>query len=108
MREVHPLVGFARPAWAPVTVWHVWLQRVRDGAAQASVLSLRAFYGNTRRSGTGAEPPRRRVVATASRLGRDEFNRWCARIEAGRCDPRFVVGINAIMWDASRLTSPTR
>ncbi len=107
-RPVEPLVGFARPDWAPVAVWNEWLERVRIGSSQGNVISLRAYYGNTRRSGTGVEPPRRRVVATAARLGRDEYNRWKTRIEAGRCDPRFVVGLDAIMSDASRLTSATR
>lgn len=48
------------------------------------------------------EPPRRRHVISAKLLGRDKYRAWCARIEAGKCDPRFVVGLDAIMWDASR------
>lgn len=52
------------------------------------------------------EPPRHRHVASARKLGRKEFRAFVARIEAGRCDPRFVVGVDAIMWDATRL-APT-
>lgn len=49
------------------------------------------------------EPPRRRHVISAKLLGRKEFRAFVARIEAGKCDPRFVVGLDAIMWDAGRV-----
>ena len=52
------------------------------------------------------EPPRCRHVISAKLLGRKEFNEMRARIEAGRCDPRFVVGVDAILWDSTRL-APT-
>lgn len=101
-------VDFPKPEWVEQQVWINWLRKVREGDALPNMKSLGAYaqHYKKRTPWNKPEPPRRRHVISAKLLGRKEFRAFVARIEAGRCDPRFVVGVDAIMWDTTRL-APT-
>ena len=99
-------IPFECPRHTPIHTWWAWVRMVRSKERQPTREDLAAYLestgGKMSKAQADCDKPRHRHFASARKLGRKEFRAFVARIEAGRCDPRFVVGVDAIMWDASR------
>lgn len=99
-------IPFDTPPSAPLHTWWAWVRMVRAGERPATREDFNAYLamtGGKMKGNTGVcDKPSLRYYKSANLMGRKAFREMCARIKAGKCDPRFVVGLDAIMWDGSR------
>ena len=99
-------IPFDTPPSAPLHTWWAWVRMVRAGERPATREDFNAYLamtgGKMKYLTVGLDRPKLQHVKSAQAMGRKAFREMCARIKAGKCDPRFVVGLDAIMWDGSR------